>query len=271
MSELDQEPEKLEEETLEDEKTRKSIGEEIWDNIKSLAKIFVTFGIITSVAYQPFKIPSGSMIPTLLVGDFLLCDKFTYGYTNDSFRMWQVTLPLPKFKHRLMKKHDPKQGDVVVFRNPKDEDKNYIKRIIGMPGDKIQIINGVVNINDKPCKITEEGSYSIMDRGNYDTYTKYTEELPNGYKHVFIKKFPFGQGSLDNVGPFNVPEGHYFVMGDNRDNSQDSRVMKYVGFIPLERIMGQAKWIFFSSSCEWYQVFKWFFSMRFERFFTSIL
>lgn len=248
-----------------------SIGKNIWSGVKDLVKVFLIFGIITSVSYQPFKIPSGSMIPTLLVGDFLLCDKFTYGYTNDSFRMWQFTLPLPKFKSRIMASSVPQQGDVIVFRNPKDEDKNYIKRIIGMPGDKIQIINGVVNINDKPCKITEEGSYSIMDRGSYDTYTKYTEELPNGYKHTFIKKFPFGQGGLDNVGPFTVPDGHYFVMGDNRDNSQDSRVMQYVGFIPLERIMGKAKWIFFSSSCELQEVFKWFFSMRFERFFTSIL
>lgn len=249
----------------------RSIGNTIWSSVKDLIKVFLIFFIITSISYQPFKIPSGSMIPTLLVGDFLLCDKFTYGYTNDSFRMWQFTLPLPKFKSRIMASNIPQQGDVIVFRNPKDEDKNYIKRIIGMPGDKIQIINGVVHINDKPCKITEEGSYSIMDRGNYDTYTKYTEELPNGYKHTFIKKFQFGQGGLDNVGPFTVPEGHYFVMGDNRDNSQDSRVMQYVGFIPLERIMGKAKWIFFSSSCELQQVFKWFFSMRFERFFTSIL
>lgn len=250
---------------------KKSIGKNIWDGTKDLIKVFLIFGFITSVSYQPFKIPSGSMIPTLLVGDFLLCDKFTYGITNNSFRLWQFTVPLPKFKKRILARTSPQYGDVIVFRNPKDKDKNYIKRIIGMPSDKVQIIDGVVHINDKPCKIKEEGSYSIMDRGSYDTYTKYIEELPNGCKHVFIKRFPFGQGVLDNVGPFYVPKDHYFAMGDNRDNSQDSRVPEYVGFIPLENIMGKAKWIFFSSSCEWYQVFKWFFSMRFERFFTSIV
>ena len=169
-----------------------------------------------------------------------------------------------------MSNNAPKAGEVVVFRNEKDRNLNYIKRVIGVPGDKIELREGIVYINDKALETRDAGEFSIMDRNEYIVYRKYIEKLPNGYEHVIIKRGEFGQNMLDNVGPFIVPEGHYFMMGDNRDNSQDSRVMEKVGFIPLESIMGRAECLFFSSSCAWYEVLKWIFSIRFERFFTAI-
>ncbi|GHT88595.1 signal peptidase I [Alphaproteobacteria bacterium] len=210
------------------------------------------------------------MIPTLLVGDFLIVNKFCYGYSNNSFRIGSFTFPLPEIKGRLFGKHLPERGDVVVFRNEKDNDVNYIKRIIGMPGDTVDIINGVVHINEKPVELKECGEYSVMDRGNYEIYKKYMEVLPNGREHVIIKKYEFGKADLDNVGPFVVPEGHYFMMGDNRDCSADSRVMEQVGFVPLKNIMGRPIFLFFSSSCSLFEILKWPFSIRFERIFQPI-
>jgi signal peptidase I len=164
----------------------------------------------------------------------------------------------------------PKRGEVVVFRNERDKDQNYIKRIIGLPGDKIQLIGGIVHINDKPVEIREVGEYSLVEEKEFTVFKKYIEKLPEGYEHVIIKAVHFGQGVFDNVGPFNVPEGHYFMMGDNRDHSQDSRSTEAVGCIALENILGKAEAIFFSSSCSLFEVLKWPFSMRFERFCTPI-
>ncbi len=237
---------------------------------KDLTVMFALLFIVFSFWFQPFKIPSESMVPTLLVGDFLVVDKQCYGYTNNSFRMWSKTLPLPKFSKRFFASKKPQYGDVVVFRNPKDGDKNYIKRLIGMPGDKVQLKDGIVYINDKQCSITEVDTYSLMSKGEYKIFKKYIETLPNGREHVIIKYVPFGKGYFDNTEPYTVPEGHYFVMGDNRDNSSDSRVMETCGFIADEYVMGEAKYLFFSSSCKWYEIFKWVSSIRFDRMFTKI-
>jgi signal peptidase I len=210
------------------------------------------------------------MVPTLLIGDFLIVNKFCYGYSNNSFRIGTINIPLPKIEKRIFMKNTPKRGDVIVFRNEKDKDLNYIKRVIGLPGDTIELINGIVNINGKPVGIEEQGEYSILENNDYVIYNKYIEILPNGCRHVIIKRVKFGGGRLDNVGPFVVPEGHYFVMGDNRDNSQDSRVIEKVGFVPLDNILGRAECIFFSSSCRLFQILKWPFSIRFERMLTAI-
>jgi signal peptidase I len=218
------------------------------------------------------------MISTLLVGDFLLVNKFCYGYSNDSFRIGTVNLlsflynllPFLHIDKRLLVFGVPKRGDVVVFHNKKDKNQNYIKRIIGLPGDQIELKDGVVYVNDKPVELKEDGEYTIIENDNCIIYKKYIEKLPNGYEHVIIKLQPFGEGRLDNVGPFMVPDNHYFMLGDNRDNSQDSRVMEKVGFIHLNQIMGRAELLFFSSSCKWYEVFKWPFSIRFERIFSLI-
>jgi signal peptidase I len=251
------------------------MNEKLRKSIKKSAKEWIAvigfFAVISCFLYQPFKIPSSSMVPTLLVGDFLIVNKFCYGYSNDSFRIASYTFPLPKIGGRLLQKRLPQRGEVVVFRNEKDGDLSYIKRIIGLPGDTIQLIDGIVHINGTPTKIRQIEDYSIIENGEYRIYKRYMETLPNGYEHVIIKIFDFGQAHLDNTEQFVVPEGHYFMMGDNRDNSKDSRVMEAVGFIPLERIMGRAECLFFSSSCRIWEIFDWFFSMRFERFFTAIM
>ena len=214
--------------------------EKLLKSIKEWIIVLSSFTLVSCFLFQPFKIPSGSMIPTLLVGDFLIVNKFCYGYSNDSFRIGTFTFPIPKITKRLFSDNTPQRGEVVVFRNEKDRDMNYIKRVIGLPGDKIQLIDGIVHINDKPLEIRAEGEYSIIDNSDYVVYKKYIEKLPNGYEHVIIKRYEFGQSMLDNVGPFFVPQGHYFMMGDNRDNSQDSRVMEAVGFVPINNIMGRA-------------------------------
>ncbi len=244
--------------------------ERILKSAKEWVMTIVVIVCINFVAFQPFKIPSESMVPTFLIGDFLIVNKFCYGYSNDSFRIGNFTFPLPKITGRLFARSLPKYGDVVVFRNPNDRDVNYVKRVIGLPGDTVQVKNGIVYVNDQPLQVIDDGEYVISDNGRYVVYRKYQEVLPNGYKHVILKFFQFGQAHLDNVGPFVVPSGHYFCMGDNRDNSQDSRVMEKVGFVPLERIMGRAECLFFSLSCKIYEIFKIPFSIRFERIFTAI-
>ena len=238
--------------------------------IKEWIKVLSVFVVVSCFLFQPFKIPSGSMVPTLLIGDFLIVNKFCYGYSNDSFRIGTFTFPLPKIKNRLFCNNKPKAGDVVVFRNEKDNNMNYIKRVIGEPGNKIEVKDGVVYINDKSVELKEIGEFSITEKGDYVVYKKYIEKLPNGYEHVIIKRFDFGKGALDNMAPVVVPEDCYFMMGDNRDNSQDSRVFEAVGFIPFNAIIGKAECIFFSTSCAWYEIFKWVFSIRFERIFTKI-
>ncbi len=239
-------------------------------DVKEWIVVLTTFVVINCFLFQPFKIPSGSMVPTLLVGDFLITNKFCYGYSNDSFRIGTFTFPLPKITKRLFAKNTPQAGEIVVFRNEKDNNVNYIKRVIGVPGDKIELKDGMVYVNDVKLEVREAGEFSIIEKGVYKVYKKYIEKLPNGYEHVIIKSCDFGQGEKDNCGPFLVPEGHYFMMGDNRDNSQDSRYPDEVGFIPLNHIMGRAMFRFFSTTCAWYEPHKWLFSMRFERFFTWI-
>lgn len=239
-------------------------------NIKEWVVVLGSFGVISCFLFQPFKIPSGSMIPTFLVGDFLVVNKFVYGYSNNSFRFGTFNVPLPKIEKRLFSEKTPERGEVVVFRNEKDRDNNYIKRVIGLPGDKMQLINGVVHINDKPVILKEAGEYSAIENEELVIHKKYMEVLPNGCEHVIIKRDEFGAGHLDNVGPFIVPSGHYFMMGDNRDNSTDSRVMEAVGFVPLDNIMGRAEMIFFSSSCSWTEILKWPFSIRYERILTFV-
>ncbi|MDR3031086.1 MAG: signal peptidase I [Holosporales bacterium] len=246
------------------------MNKKLLKNLKEWGCVISFFVIVSCMAFQMFKIPSGSMIPTLLVGDFLIVNKFCYGYSNNSFRIGTFNIPLPKIEKRIFANKPPERGDVVVFRNEKDNDQNYIKRIIGLPGDTIELIKGIVHINGKSIELKEDGEYSAIEDNNYAIYKKYKEILPNGKEHIIIKRFEFGEGRLDNVGPFVVPEEHYFVMGDNRDNSQDSRVMEKVGYVPLNNIMGRAEFIFFSSGCKIYEILSWPFSIRYERILKAI-
>ena len=189
------------------------------ENLKSLAIALILALIIRAFVVQSFHIPSGSMIPTLLVGDFILVDKITYHFRK------------------------PDRGDVVVFHFPLNEDIYYIKRIIGVPGDKIQVIDGKLYINGKPCKYQPVGKFSYWEKRRKFTGKLYYEYLPRkegGEKKHFILKTGI-QG--DNTQVFVVPKNKYFMMGDNRNNSYDSR---YWGFVDRSKIVGIARIIFFS-------------------------
>lgn len=222
---------------------------------------------IRSVAFEPFSIPSGSMIPTLLVGDYLFVSKSTYGYSKYSFPLSAIPI------EGRMYSSPPERGDVIVFRKPHDESIDYIKRLMGLPGDTIQVKDGRVYINHKMLKRTFVGEYKAKSppKGEVVTYKKYTEELPEGRKHDIIERSD--SEYLDNTPEYTIPEGNYFMMGDNRDGSQDSRVMSEVGFVPFENFVGRAENIFFSvdEESQIWEFWKWPTSLRFKRFLQKII
>jgi len=205
--------------------------------------IFIVFALRSFVA-EPFKIPSGSMIPTLLVGDFILVNKWTYG------------IRLPIVNKKIIDVNSPQRGEVMVFRYPVDPSQNYIKRIVGLPGDRVEYLNKQLRINGEPVKLTPEADYLHPDRLYYSP--QFRENL-GGIEHsILIEKnrpafiaqalrFPYVENcTYTSAGvTCNVPAGHYFVMGDNRDNSQDSRVW---GFVPEEHIVGRAFLVWFNFS-----------------------
>lgn len=228
--------------------------------IRGLAWAFLIAMLIRTFAYQPFNIPSGSMIPTLLIGDYLFVNKYCYGYSRHS-----LPFGLNVFSGRILDKA-PQRGDVVVFFNPKHDNLDYIKRLVGLPGDRIQVIKGVLHINGEAVKLEQIQDYhTVDDKGQLRVIPQYTETLPNGVKHPILKAAPFGKGRLDNTKEYVVPEGHYFMMGDNRDNSLDSRVEASVGYVPAENIIGRAEILFFSTEAKWYQLLDWPFSLRYNR------
>ena len=219
---------------------------------------------IRSFAYEPFSIPSGSMIPTLLVGDYLFVSKFSYGYSRFS-----LPLSLPLIEGRVLF-NEPQRGDVVVFRLPTDTDKDYIKRIVGLPGDTIQVKNGVLNVNGTAVKRERIEDYQIDNGfGSTRRITRYLETLSNGSQHLIIEE-QGDKGASDNTNVYKVPEGHYFAMGDNRDNSSDSRFLNRVGFIPRENLIGRAEVKFFSVNGAGWKFWEWPSKARFSRFFDSI-
>ena len=220
-----------------------SIKDDIFETIKTLFFAFLIAGILRVIVFQPFNIPSASMVPTLLVGDFLYVSKYAYGWSHHS-------LPFSPeiFKGRIFGA-EPKRGDVIVFKIPSDNRTDYIKRLIGLPGDRIQVIHSEVYINGE--KLRREKVDEIIDvngRGFPDHVIRYRETLPNGVSYI-----TYGHeedGPLGNTGIYIVPEGHYFMMGDNRDNSLDSRVSSPVGFVPYENLVGRAELIFYSTASD---------------------
>ena len=217
--------------------------------------------VIRSFLYEPFRIPSGSMIPSLLVGDYLFVAKYSYGYSKYSFPF------SPDVISGRILDGAPKRGDVAVFRQPPHPETDFIKRIIGLPGDHIQMKGGILYINDVPV-IRERTADYLDEQGN--SYTQYIETLPNGVKHRIIESNG-DQGSLDNTPLFIVPPDRYFAMGDNRDNSSDSRT-DVVGYVPAENLVGRADIIFFSTdgSARWWEFWRWPFAIRYARFFDLI-
>ena len=190
-----------------------------------------------SLLFEPFNIPSGSMIPTLKVGDYLFVSKFTYGYSRYSFPFGIIP-----FDGRVMAS-EPERGDVVVFRQPGNENVAFIKRIVGLPGDDIAVKQGILHINGSPVKREHEDVGTATDGFSVMKYDDYVETLPEGTSHSIREMSD--AGSLDNTRVYSVPEGHYFMMGDNRDNSNDSRTSS-VGLVPFENFVGKAQFLFFS-------------------------
>ena len=247
----------------------------LWDTIKTvLYAIVIALGVRTA-AYEPFNIPSGSMKPTLLIGDYLFVAKYPYGYSRFSFDFFGDLLGLSKLvgsfggDERRLWFDPPKRGDIAVFKLPRDNSIDYIKRIIGLPGDRIQMIDGVLHINGAPVKL--ERIEDFIDTDHYgEPIPQYMETLPNGVRHLVLDINP--KGHLDTTRVYVVPEGHYFAMGDNRDNSQDSRVASGVGFVPAENLVGRAEVIFYSTdgSAEFWEPWKWFTATRYSRLFQSI-
>ena len=211
----------------------------IVDNIKTLFYALIIALFIRSLFFQPFYIPSSSMEPNLLVGDRLFVSKYSYGYSRHSFPF------SPKiFTGRILEK-SPKRGDVVVFKTPVDNRTDYIKRLIGLPGDKVQIINRDLYLNGiKIVKRQVEASLNINCGGEIFEVDTYEETLPNGTKYLAVYR---KEGTMVNTDEFIIPSEHYFFLGDNRDCSKDSRFLGSVGYVNFNNLVGKARIIFFST------------------------
>jgi len=235
------------------------------ETIRVLIYALVLAFLVRAFFIQPFNIPSGSMKSTLLIGDYLFVSKLSYGYSNHSF-----PFSPPLFNGRVLA-DQPERGDVAVFKLPTDNSTDYIKRVIGLPGDKIQIKNGVIWLNDKPIprKPIKDFREEQPD-GSVLVIKRYVETLPSGVKFTVLDSNE--NGYLDNTPVYKVPQGHYFMMGDNRDNSNDSRVISQVGYVPFENLVGKAKFLFFSvdSSSSIFEVWKWPTAIRWSRLFSGI-
>jgi signal peptidase I len=240
-------------------KERGGVGETVRTIIYA---VLIALGVRT-LAFEPFNIPSGSMIPTLLIGDYLFVSKFSYGYSRET-----IAFGLPLFDGRIFGS-DPERGDVAVFKLPTDTSVDYIKRVIGLPGDRIQMKNGVLNINGEPVERKRIEDYTGTCSGGVEVFQQYIETLPNGVTHRIIERSD--AGGLDNTQLYEVPANHYFMMGDNRDCSQDSRVLSLVGYVPEENFVGRAEVLWFSlEDASFWEFWKWPFALRLSRMFTGV-
>lgn len=244
---------------MDDLMSKKSTGA-LGETLRTIFYAVLIAMVIRIFAFEPFNIPSGSMIPTLLIGDYLFVSKFSYGYSR-----YSLPFSPPIFDGRILA-DEPERGDVAVFKLPADNKTDYIKRIVGLPGDDIQVREGILHINGVPVKRERVSTLSVeaYPRGNPDVI-EYIETLPNGRQHRIWERSD--HDILDNTPVFTVPAGHYFAMGDNRDQSQDSRVMSQVGYVPFENLVGRAEFIFFShdGSARLWEVWKWPGAIRFGR------
>ncbi|MFV9875575.1 MAG: signal peptidase I [Rickettsiales endosymbiont of Dermacentor nuttalli] len=216
--------------------------------------------VFRSFVYEPYHVPSGSMKPTLIDGDYIFVSKFAYGYSR-----YSLPLGFNLFSGRIAEFGTPERGDVIVFRNPYNPSVNYIKRLIGLPGDKIQIMNGVIYINGVAVEQIRRG---IFIDSNDRHIEKYIEVLPNGVSYNVLKEK--NRGPFDNTKVYIVPKDKYFFMGDNRDNSIDSRFLDKVGYVPQVNIVGKAELIFFSSKSSLWAIWTWLYDLNLGRFFNKL-
>jgi len=243
-----------------------SIAKSLWDMVSVFIQALIIAGLVRTFLFQPFYIPSGSMRPTLLVGDYLFAAKYAYGYSHYS-------LPFsPNLFSGRIWAQEPQRGDVAIFRNtnPNNPD-DFIKRVIGLPGDRVQMIDGALYINGNPVSRQRLGVTRDRDMtGNVgnDSVTVYRETLDNGVSYDTFDIVQNGPG--DNTREFVVRPGHYFMMGDNRDNSDDSRFS--VGNVPAENLIGRANLIFFSigNDASAWQLWRWPFDTRWGRVFSFV-
>ncbi len=246
-------------------KDEKAASSPIWENVKTIAIALLIALVIRAFLFQPFNIPSGSMKSSLLVGDYLFVSKFAYGYSRHS-----LPFSPPLFDGRVMGAA-PRRGDVVVFKLPRDGRTDYIKRVVGLPGDRIQMIDGVLHINGTAVERERVDDFVEQDSfGNVSRVTRYQETLPNGVTYKTLDRYP--SGDYDNTPVYTVPDGHYFMMGDNRDQSADSREPRAVSFVPAENLVGRAEVLFFSTNGQaaLWEVWKWPSAIRWDRLFQPV-
>jgi len=234
--------------------------------------ILIVF-LLRSFLFEPFKIPSGSMIPTLLIGDLILVNKFEYG------------VRLPVINQKIVANKDPARGDVVVFKAPAHGDQDWIKRVIGLPGDLVQMVDGQLYLNGVPVPKQRIADFEIAISANTQCYSlqfiaknaagtdvcrypHYRETLPGGR---YYEVLDLGPRQMDNTDPVLVPEGHLFLMGDNRDNSEDSRFPaepgRGIGLVPMDNLVGRATVVMWSTDggVEWFKPWTWFTAARWDR------
>lgn len=243
-------------------------GESAGDNaisetLKTIFYAFLIALVIRIFVFQPFNIPSESMVSTLLKGDYIFVTKYSYGFSHHS-----IPFSPPIFSGRIFG-HAPTRGDVVVFKLPRDGHTDYIKRVIGLPGDTVQVRNSILYLNGQPVKRERIDDFVARDKdGNVTRTPAYRETLPSGVSYTTLDQ---GPGHFyDDTPEYKVPAGHYFMMGDNRDNSADSRAD--VGFVPFENLVGRARFIFFSTdgSASFFEFWRWPTATRWDRIFKGV-
>jgi signal peptidase I len=236
------------------------------ETVKVIIQALILAVLVRTFLYQPFSIPSASMKHTLLIGDYLFVSKFSYGYSQYSFPFGIVPMDGRVWAEA------PKRGDIAVFKLPQDNSTDYIKRVIGLPGDKIQMQGGALYINGEAVKRERTGEFVETDVFNRELKAEiWRETLPNGVSYDTLDLTP--NGGADDTRVFEVPPGHYFMMGDNRDNSSDSRVDgSGVGYVPFENLVGRAEIIFFSidESAKPWMIWTWPWSVRWDRLFQTL-